>query len=115
VKYTESSFFPAALAITAVIALNSSSASAVPIIYGSFGNFDVINDTGQSTNGFEIELEGIKLGEVVYTFGDDGAVPNPTLYIFYGKPEILANGTGTGTIVHYASRYDSVNNKFIIH
>lgn len=110
-KHTKSSFIPAALAITAVIALSSSAAFAAPIIYGSLGNFDVINDTGQSTNGFEIELEGIKPGEVVYTFGDDRAIP-PTLYIRYGKPEILANGTGTGTIVRYASRYDSVNKKF---
>lgn len=57
----------------------------------------------------------MKFGEVVNTFGDDGAIPNPTLYILYEKPEILANGTGTGTIVRYASRYDSVIKKFTVH
>lgn len=51
-KHTQSSIIPAALAITAVIALSSNAAFAAPIIYGSLGNFDVINDTGQSTNGF---------------------------------------------------------------
>ena len=46
--------------------------TAPPIMYGTLSNFDVINDTGHPTNGFEIELEGISPGDVVYTFGDSG-------------------------------------------
>ncbi|MBI3772869.1 MAG: hypothetical protein HY272_09245 [Gammaproteobacteria bacterium] len=74
-----------------------------PVMYGTLSNFDVINDTGQPTNGFEIELEGISPGDVVYTFGDSG---NPAVpYIRYGKPTVLRNAAGTGTIVRYASTY----------
>lgn len=71
-------------------------------IFGSLGNFDVVNNTGQPCNGFEIELEGIAPGEVLYTFGDTGG-PNPVKYIRYGKPTIVP--TATGTIVRYASPY----------
>ena len=76
--------------------------SAGPIIYGSLGNFDVVNNTGQPCNGFEIELEGVSPGDVVYTFGDTGGA-NPTKYIRYGKPTIVP--TSTGTIIRYASQY----------
>jgi hypothetical protein len=38
-------------------------------IYGTLDNFDVINDTGGETHGFEIELEGITSSDVAYTFG----------------------------------------------
>jgi|GEM_PF-2378070 len=102
----------ASLVAAAAIAMSGWPVSAAPIIYGSLGNFDVINDTGKPCNGFEIELEGVSPGEVVYTFGDTGG-PNPTLYIRYGKPAILPNVTGTGTIVRYASKYDSINKTFL--
>ena len=114
---TKPIFCLAQVAAAAVVATGASSVMAVtavppaPIIYGSLGNFDVINDTGQPCNGFEIELEGVQPGEVVYTFGDTGG-PNPTLYIRYGKPTILPNATGTGSIVRYASKYDAVVKKF---
>ena len=78
---------------------------AAPTMYGTLSNFDVINDTGQPTNGFEIELEGISPGDVVYTFGDSGDPSVP--YIRYGKPTVLRNAAGTGTIVRYASPYVS--------
>lgn len=112
-KRARSTLVLAPLAAGAVIIMlgTSPAHAATPIIYGSLGNFDVINDTGNPTNGFEIELEGIKPGEVVYTFGDTGG-SNPVLYIRYGKPTILANATGTGTIVRYASHYDSIVKKF---
>ncbi|BBO33418.1 PEP-CTERM sorting domain-containing protein [Lacipirellula parvula] len=65
-------------------------------MFGSLSNFDVINDTGQTTRGFEIELEGISPSDIAFTFG------NP--YIRYGDPVKVA--TGTGTIVRYASAFD---------
>ena len=112
---TKPIFCLAQVAAVAVVAMGASPVVAVtigaPIIYGSLGNFDVINDTGQPCNGFEIELEDVKPGEVVYTFGDTGG-PNPTKYIRYGKPTILPNAAGTGSIVRYASPYDAIARKF---
>ena len=95
--------FVSAAVLATCAGLSTAATSGGPIIYGSLGNFDVVNDTGQPCNGFEIELEGISPGEVVYTFGDTGG-PNPTNYIRYGKPQILPSATG-GTIVRYASPF----------
>lgn len=66
-------------------------------MFGSLSNFDVINDTGQTTRGFEIELEGVSPPDIAFTFG------NP--YIRYGDPAIVATPSGTGTIVRYASAF----------
>lgn len=65
------------------------------IMFGSLSNMDVINDTGQVTRGFEIELDGISPAEIAFTFGAP--------YIRYGNPVKIA--TATGTIVHYASAF----------
>ena len=67
-----------------------------PQTYGTLDNFDVINDTGVETHGFEIELEGILTADVVYTFGDP--------YQRYGNPSVTA--TATGVIIRYAATYD---------
>lgn len=37
--------------------------------FGSLANFDVVNDTGQTAHGFEIELEGISKADVLDVFG----------------------------------------------
>src|SRR5258708_37219460 len=37
-------------------------------LFGALTNFDVLNDTGQDTHGFEIELDGITRSQVLYTF-----------------------------------------------
>jgi hypothetical protein len=44
-------------------------------IYGSLGNFDVVNNTGQDAFGFEAEVEGLPHGYPVVTFPSqrDGA------------------------------------------
>ena len=81
------------------------------VTFGSLSNFDVINDTGQPCNGFEIELEGLTSSAVVYTFGENPADPAHP-YIRYGKPAIVPNATGTGVIVRYASPYDGGAKKF---
>ena len=65
--------------------------------YGTLDNFDVINDTGGETHGFEIELEGISAPDVVYTFGAP--------YQRYGDPTIVP--TATGVIIHYAATFTS--------
>ena len=82
----------------AALALASFSSPALATtMFGSLSNFDVINDTGQVTRGFEIELEGVSPADISFTFG------NP--YIRYGDPVKVATGTGTGTIVRYASAF----------
>lgn len=63
--------------------------------YGTLDNFDVMNDTGVETHGFEIELEGISSADVTYFFG--------TPYERYGDPKIIA--TSTGVIVRYEASY----------
>ena len=63
--------------------------------YGTLDNFDVINDTGGETHGFEIELEGISASDVAYTFGAP--------YQRYGEPAIVP--TATGVIIRYAASY----------
>ena len=72
-------------------------------IYGTLSNFDVYNDTGQVSRGFEIELPGLSSIDVTYSF----ASPN----IRYQTPTIVP--TGGGIIVRYAAQYDAVNHVFL--
>ena len=37
-------------------------------VYGPLDNFDVVNDTGHDTCGFEIEIEGVHGADVYRTF-----------------------------------------------
>jgi len=91
-------FFRLAPLVTAlflfVIAYPMSVATAVTT-YGTLDNFDVINDTGGETHGFEIELEGISSSDVAYTFGAP--------YQRYGDPTIVS--TATGVIIRYTASY----------
>jgi hypothetical protein len=66
-----------------------------PVTYGTLDNFDVINDTGGITRGFEIELEGITGTDVAYTFGSP--------YQRYGEPTIVP--IANGVIVRYQAFY----------
>lgn len=49
--------------------------------YGSLNNFDVVNDTGGTCYGFEIELEDIQSTDITYTYD----------YNHYGAPEITTD------------------------
>jgi len=70
--------------------------------YGTLSNFDVFNDTGQETHGFEIELDGISSADVTYTFGGT--------YLRYGTPTVTE--FAGGVYVRYQSPYDPVNHVF---
>jgi hypothetical protein len=72
------------------------------VTFGALSNFDVFNDTGQVTHGFEIELDGISPSQVVYEFGAP--------YERYGNPTLVATSTGTNVI--YASSYDPASKTF---
>jgi len=57
------------------------SPTSAQVTFGSLSNFDVINDTGQPCNGFEIELEGLTSAAVVYTVGENPADPTHPTYV----------------------------------
>lgn len=67
---------------------------------GTLANFDALNDTGQETHGFEIQLEGISSRDLTRIFGNWGG----TDVIRYGQ------GTATdypgGVYVRWMSPYD---------
>ncbi len=78
-------------------------AFASPTLYGSLSNFDVYNDTGAETHGFEIELHGVSASDVSYTFGGD--------YNRYGSPRI--DSFEGGIFVRYLSTYDAAKGTFL--
>lgn len=98
------------LATTTLLALLSVSPSSQAAVIGFLGNFDVINDTGSTAHGFEIDLEGIHSSEVTDVFGGPGR-GFPTGRGFdpansverYGAPDITeySNGTTFGTKITY--------------
>lgn len=92
-------------------------ATAIASVYGMLGNFDVVNDTGKTAHGFEIELEGIHSYEVTDTFGGPGrGFPTGTGFdprtsvVRYGSPTISDYSdplTGAfGTRVRYQATFD---------
>jgi hypothetical protein len=105
------SFFHVALALALATAPSASQAAVI----GFLGNFDVINDTGQTAYGFEIELEGIHSSEVTDVFGGPGrgfptgrGYDPATSVQRYGSPTIVeyTNGAIYGTRVTYSAIYD---------
>src|SRR4051794_23906113 len=86
----------AAVLACALIALSASPAAA-QITFGSLSNFDVFNDTGQETHGFEIELDGLSSADVTFTFGAP--------YQRYGNPTVV--DFPGGVYVRYESPYDA--------
>lgn len=54
------------------------------IIYGSLSNFDISNDTGKVCHGFEVELDGLQVGDYGGSFTSNR----------YGTPTVAATPTG---------------------
>jgi len=86
----------AALPLAAIALLSPAPASA-EVQFGTLSNFDVFNDTGEETHGFEIELDGVSSSDVTFTFG-------APYQARYGTPK-LVNFPG-GVYVRYESPYD---------
>ena len=63
---------PAVLALCLLAIVGQPSTASAQITYGTLDNFDVINDTGHTAHGFEIELEGLHASDITDTFGGDG-------------------------------------------
>src|ERR1051326_2086437 len=91
----------AALLLTLLAVPNMLHAQTVTL-FGALGNFDVLNDTGQDANGFEIELDGITAQQVIYEFN----------WTRYGASTIIP--IQGGAIVRWQSPYDPVSQRFTI-
>ncbi len=87
------------LVLAAMAAPQAASAEAV---WGTLSNFDVPNETGEETHGFEIELDGVSSSDISYEFGAP--------YERYGNP-IIENFPG-GVYVRYESPYDPLKKEF---
>ena len=83
------------------LALTSGQADASGV-YGTLGNFDVVNDTGHETCGFEIEIEGVHGAEVYRTFHAP--------YIRYDAP--ILSDTPAGVVIRYQGAWDPATQTF---
>lgn len=83
-----------AVALFAAAAAFGASAQTATI-YGSLGNFDVVNNTGETACGFEVELEGVASNTIVDTYS----------YQRYGRAQIIpyTNGAVSGVRVRHES------------
>lgn len=103
-----------AVAVSLAIAPATGNAAVI----GFLGNFDVINDTGSTAHGFEIELEGLHSSDITDTFGGPGRGfpsgrgfdPNTSVER-YGAPTITeyASGAIFGTRVTYTGLFDGAS------
>ena len=102
------------LAMAAVFMPTAASAGVI----GMLGNFDVINDTGKTAHGFEIELEGLHASDITDTFGGVGrGFPSGRGFdpansvVRYGAPTIseYTSGSTFGTRVTYMGLFDGSN------
>jgi hypothetical protein len=87
-------------------------------VIGSLGNFDVINHTGSTAHGFEIELEDLHSSDVSDVFGGPGrGFPtgrgfNPATAVErYGAPTITEYTSGSvfGVRITYSGIFDGMN------
>ncbi len=90
------------MVVTIPGAASASAKHTTSVTFGTISNFDVFNDTGQVTNGFEIELDGVTSADISYTFGAP--------YERYGNPTITPIAGGVDVI--YASPWDPVAKQF---
>lgn len=100
----------AALAFAAGIAMAMTPTISFAGVIGFLGNFDVINDTGSTAHGFEIDLEGLHSSDITDVFGGPGrgfptgrGFDPSTSVERYGSPDITeySNGSTFGTKITY--------------
>lgn len=113
-RMTKVGFSALAVAVSVAMVPGICAASVI----GFLGNFDVINDTGSTAYGFEIELEGLHLSDITDTFGGEGrGFPSGrgfdplTSVERYGAPAVTeySNGSVFGTKVTYMGLFDGTN------
>ncbi len=84
-----------------LLLLASMAAPAYAQVFGSLANFDVVNDTGKTAHGFEIDIEGIHSSDITSLFGAANRWPNMERY---GNPTVT--DTGTGVKIVYEATYN---------
>jgi hypothetical protein len=92
-----------AVLLLASASLIGPAAASAEVQYGTLSNFDVFNDTGEETHGFEIELDGVSSADVTYTFGSPYQAR-------YGTPKLI--DFSGGVYVRYESPYDPATKTF---
>ena len=97
----------ARLAATSAAGLLSLGGGLQAATFGSLGNFDVVNDTGKPSYGFEIEIEDIRYdhpGLISSVFGYDRVFsfvsPDPGAVVRFGRPTITYIA-GFGARINY--------------
>lgn len=60
-------------------------------VFGPLANFDVVNDTGSTAHGFEVDLQGIHKTDITSIFGDASRWPNMERY---GSPTVIEYNSG---------------------
>jgi len=106
---------PSISTLAAVVSLAFASASTSAGVIGFLGNFDVINDTGSTAHGFEIELEGLHFNDITDTFGGlnrgfpSGRGFDPATSVErYGAPSVVeyTSGATFGVRVTYLGLFN---------
>jgi hypothetical protein len=92
----------AAAFVAAVMSLSAIAQTQTTTVFGGLANFDVYNDTGEDTHGFQIELDGIDASMISGTFPDSR----------YGAPTIIP--FPGGIYVRYASTWDPAAQQFAV-
>ncbi|TAK63119.1 putative Ig domain-containing protein [Methylobacter sp.] len=74
-------------------------------VFGQLANFDVINDTGKTAHGFEIDIHGIHSSDITSIFGAADRWPNMERY---GAPTVTeyTDATGFGVKIIYQANYN---------
>lgn len=96
-------------AIAAAIALIGGTGTAAAGVIGSLANFDVVNDTGHSAYGFEIQIEDATFDHTKITsvFGYDrdfGLAGGPGAVERYGVP-VITDLPGVGVLIKYGGSF----------
>ncbi|WP_295446703.1 hypothetical protein [uncultured Thiodictyon sp.] len=94
--------------ISIVIGLGLATASQAAT-FGPVENFDVVNDTGKTAHGFEIELDDLQQSEITSIFGDASRWPNMERYgapTVVEYPDSASNRTGKSVKITYQATYN---------
>jgi hypothetical protein len=110
--------FVSTMVAAVVVSMANAPNVATASVIGFLGNFDVINDTGQTAYGFEIELEGLHSSDITDVFGGPGrgfptgrGFDPATSVERYGSPTITEYTIGPifGTKVTYSAIWDGAS------
>jgi hypothetical protein len=103
------------LVLAAALPLAVAPLTSAASVIGFLGNFDVINDTGKTAHGFEIDLEGLHSSDISDVFGGPGrgfptgrGFDPSTSVERYGAPTITEYliGSRFGTKITYHGIFD---------